>query len=319
MGRQHQEEVLMERGTSMATLAADPEDGVRTVEAQLNYLLPGPDINRRFVSAGVEVNTGSYGAFPVTIRDARPIREHFTLDRHGFTLGDCPTAVTDFYDREHVESIYPDEVRAAVARLTGANFVAPMGWMIRNSGDIAGYQKKQDGPYVHAGGVQPPAGEVHIDTEPGRADRAAEMLYRKVRPDGPGYSRFIYTSFWRTFSPPPQDCPLAVCDFRSVRDDEGTPNVLHVVDEIPQGDAMFAAMDDDSRPAAAVFRYSPDHRWWYFSNMVKDEVLLLKFHDSDHSVAWRTPHTAFWDDSLPNRNVRASIECRSVAFFEHES
>ena len=85
-----------------------------------------------------------------------------------------------------------------------------------------------------------------------------------------------------------------------------------------EGDAMFAAMDDASKPAAAIFRYNPNHRWWYFSNMVKDEALLLKFHDSDHSVAWRTPHTAFWDPSFADRKVRASIECRSIAFFEHE-
>ena len=303
----------------MATLAPDIEDQVRTVQAEINYLLPGPDINRRFVSAGVEVNTGSYGPFPVTIRDGREIRDHFTLDRQGFVLADAPTAVRDFYDREHVDSIYPNEVRDAIMGLTGASFVAPMGWMIRNSGDIGKFQKKDAGPYVHAGGVQPPAGEAHIDTEPGRAPAAAEALYRRVRPDGPGYHRFIYSSFWRTFTDPPQDCPLALCDQRSVGDDEGTPNVLHVVDKIPEGDAMFAPMDDASKPAAAIFRYNPNHRWWYFSNMVKDEALLLKFHDSDHSVAWRTPHTAFWDPSFADRKVRASIECRSIAFFEHES
>lgn len=293
----------------------DVEDSVRTVAAEINYLLPGPDINRRFVSAGVEVNTGSYGPFPVTIRDGREIKRHFTLDTHGFVLADVPSAVSDFYDKAEVERLYPAEAAAAVAELTGASFVAPMGWMIRNSGDISGYQK-HDGPYVHAGGVQPPAGEAHIDTEPGRADRQARAVYEKFRPGGPGYSRFIYGSFWRTFSEPPQDCPLAVCDHRSVGDDEGVPNVLYVVDEIPQGDAMFAEMPDAERPAAAIFRYNPNHRWWYFSKMHAGEAILLKFHDSDHSVAWRTPHTAFWDPSFPDRKVRASIELRCIAYFE---
>ncbi|MDB5682455.1 MAG: hypothetical protein JWM38_1169 [Sphingomonas bacterium] len=299
----------------MTVAEADIEQQARCVSTELNYLLPGPDINRRFVSAGVEVNTGSYGPYPVTIRDGRDIRDHFTLDRQGFVLANRPSAVRDFYDKAEVDRIYPAEVAEAVKAETGASFVAPMGWMIRNSGDIAGYQK-QDGPYVHAGGVQPPAGEVHIDTEPSRADRAARALYDRVRPDGPGYHRFIYSSFWRTFTDPPQDCPLAVCDHRSVGDDEGTPNVLYIVDEIPEGDARFAAMPDADRPAAAVFRHNPDHRWWYFSNMTRDEAILLKFHDSDHSVAWRTPHTAFWDPSFADRKVRASIECRSVAFFE---
>jgi len=292
------------------------ENDVRAVDAEINYLLPGPAINRRFVSAGVEVNTGNNGPFPVVIRDARPIRDRFTLDRTGFVLADAPTAVADFYDRARVDAIYPDESAAAIRRLTGASFVGVMGWMIRNSGDIKRFQPKDGTPYVHAGGVQPPAGEAHIDTEPSRADRQAAAVYARMRPDGPGYSRYIYSSFWRTFSPPPQDCPLALCDARSVGDDEGTPNVLHVVDHIPDGDAMFAPMNDADQPAAAIFRHNPDHRWWYFSNMVRDEAILLKFHDSDRSVAWRTPHTAFWDHSLPNANVRESIELRSIAFFE---
>jgi hypothetical protein len=296
----------------------DIEETARSVEAEINYLLPGPPINRRFVSAGVEVNTGSYGPHLVKVRDARPIKDHFTLDVHGFELFDCPTAIGDFYDKDEVDRLYMEEVAGHVARVTGASFVHPMGWMIRNSGDISKFQPKlKDGEhYQHRGGVQPPAGEAHIDTEPGRADRMARAIYEKVRPDGPGYKRFLYASFWRTFSAPPQDCPLAVCDHRSVGDDEGVPNVLYIVDTIPEGEAMFAPMPDADNPAAAIFHYNPAHRWWYFSNMVRDEAILIKFHDSDHEVAWRTPHTAFWDPSFPDRKVRESIECRSVAFFE---
>ena len=299
----------------MSVLEADIEDGVRSVEAEINYLLPGPDINRRFVSAGVEVNTGTYGPFKVRVRDGRAIKKHFTLDTHGFVLADRPSAVKDFFNAEEVDRLYHDEVAEAVKALTGATFVAPGGWMLRNSGDMSRF-KRADGPYIHQGGVQPPAGEAHIDTEPSRADRQARAVYERVRPNGPGYKRFIYSSFWRTFSEPPQDCPLAVCDSKSVGADEGVPNVLYVVDKIPEGEAMFAPMPDAEQMAAAIFRYNPNHRWWYFSYMNRDEALLLKFHDSDRSVAWRTPHTAFWDTSFPDRKERASIECRSVAFFE---
>ena len=154
----------------MSVVEADIEDGVRTVEAEINYLLPGPDINRRFVSAGVEVNTGSYGPFTVKVRDGRAIRDHFTLDTHGFVLSDRPTAVRDFYDKAEVDRLYQDEAAEHIKALTGASFVATMGWMIRNSGDLSKF-KREEGPYTHKGGVQPPAGEAHIDTEPkiGRA------------------------------------------------------------------------------------------------------------------------------------------------------
>jgi hypothetical protein len=297
----------------IATAAS--EDRVRTIEAEINYLQPGPELNRRFVSRGVEANTGNFGPHRVKIRDGRAIRDQLSFDEHGFTLIDHATAVEDFYDRAAVDAVYPSEVEQAVRGLTGADRVAVMGWMIRNSGDISGFQKSK-GAYTHHGGVQPPGGEVHIDTEPGRAPRIADAVYRRNWPDGPGYRRFIFSSFWRTFSVPPQDCPLAVCDGRSVDADEGLPNVMYVVDEIPQGEAMFAPMDDAAQMAAAVFRYNPAHRWWYFSNMARDEALLFKFHDSDRTGAWRTPHTAFWDSSFAPTNIRASIECRSMAFFE---
>jgi hypothetical protein len=296
---------------------AETQDRVRTVKAQINYLLPGPDLNRRFVAAGVEVNTGNYGPYDVTISDARTIRDQFTLDVQGFQLFDIPSKVGDFFDKDEVDRIYPDEVDAAVKAITGASFVANMGWMARTSGDVSKYRRKTEGPYTHKGGVQPPAGEAHIDTCPERAAPSAKALYERVRPDGPGYSRFIYTSFWRCFSEPPQDWPLAVCDARSVRPDEGLQNVLYIVDKIPEGEEMFAPMPDEpTRPAASIFRHNPDHRWWYFSNMVRDEAILLKFHDSDHSVAWRTPHTAFFDPSFPDAKPRCSVECRTVAYFE---
>ena len=122
---------------------------------------------------------------------------------------------------------------------------------------------------------------------------------------------------WRTFSDPPQDWPLALCDARSVGADEGTRNTLHIVDQIPDEQTMLRDMpDEDSLIAAAIFHYNPKHRWWYFSNMTRDEVVLLKFHDSDRSRAMRVPHTAFCDPTFANAKPRHSIECRSFAFFE---
>lgn len=294
---------------------AETLERVRSVQANINYLLPGPDINRRFVSAGVEVNTGSYGPHEVTVRDGRAIRDEFTLDRNGFVLLDHKSAVHDFQDKEEVERVYPDEVTAAVMAATGASFVAPLGWMNRTSGHIE--PVKATAGYTHRGGLQPPAGEAHVDTEPSRMPAMSQSLYAKLRPDGPGFKRFIYMSFWKTFSEPPQDWPLALCDGRSVRDDEGLPNTLVVCDKIPEGEAMFAPDPEEGRkPAAAIFRYSPDHEWWYFSNMTRDETLLFKFHDSDHRGAWRCPHTAFHDPSFVDAKPRASIEFRVVAFFE---
>ncbi len=90
-----------------------------------------------------------------------------------------------------------------------------------------------------------------------------------------------------------------------------------IVDALPDEAAMYGPLEgEDAMPAAFVFPYNPGHRWWYFPNMTRDECILLKFHDSDHSRAWLAPHTAFHDASRPEATIRRSIEFRTFAFFE---
>ena len=90
-----------------------------------------------------------------------------------------------------------------------------------------------------------------------------------------------------------------------------------MVDEFPVGDALTApVVAEDQMITATILRHSAAHRWWYFSNMAADDLLLFKFQDSDHAVTWRCPHTAFHDSSLPDTKTRSSIEVRVMAFFE---
>jgi len=292
------------------------EPGARSVAAAITYVAPGSFINRRFVAPGVERNTGIYETHQVTIRDARDIQQSLNLDTNGFVLSSHRSAVTDFYDRDQVDRVYPGEVVEAVKFLTGATRVALQGWMVRTSGDMSRHKRQAVG-YTHKGGVQPPAGEAHVDFTPACAERLARSIYRQHFPEGKGYLRFLASSLWRAFSEPPQDCPLALCDARSVGRDEGVPNTLFIVDQLPDEATMIGPMpNEDTAMAAAIFHYSPHHRWWYFPNMVRDEVVLLKFHDSDATRALRTPHTAFHDPSFPGAKTRESIEFRTVAYFE---
>ena len=83
----------------------NPESSAREVEAAINYLARGSFINRRFVAPGVEHNTGRYETHRVVVRDGRTIKQHFSLDVHGFVLADRPTQVRDFFDEDEVERI----------------------------------------------------------------------------------------------------------------------------------------------------------------------------------------------------------------------
>lgn len=303
----------------MATAAVtdDPEEGARKAPALIRYLAEGEYVTRRYVSQGAEMNTGEYADYECVVRDGMPIRDHFTLDVHGFALGRHRSAVADFHDKPAVDALYLDEVEELVTRLCGATRTAAQGWMIRTSADLTERAKQKVEGYQHSGGIQPPAGEAHVDYNEVTGRRAAARVYADRFPDGPGYKRYICFSLWRTFSPGPQDWPLAVCDGRTVRDEETASNTLFVVDEFPVGDALTAPVEgEDQMIAATIFRHRDKHRWWYFSNMAADDVLLFKFQDSDHSVTWRCPHTAFHDTSLPDAKTRSSIEVRCIAFFE---
>jgi hypothetical protein len=272
------------------------------VTSTIDYLVPTSRINRRFWAPGKEYNTGIYAPHEVTIRNAR-LAGPFTLDSHGFCIGHDPTDITDWERNYGAESRYAAQVCQVAKRLSGADAAIAMGGMLRTSGETSAT-------------MQPPAAEAHVDFTARCAERIAQTLYRKVHPDGPGYRRFIAFSLWRALSPPPQDMPLALCDGRTVRDDEGTHNTKVDVDEIPAGDALFAPIpNEENMSAATIFHHSPDHRWWYFPDMVQDEVIFIKFYDSDHSRAWRCPHTAFRDTTRPDAKQRRSIEFRAIAYF----
>jgi hypothetical protein len=276
---------------------------VEGVEATVDYLVPGSRINRRYVAPGAELNTGRYAPQTIFIRNGRPMQSTLGLDTHGFVLAKQPSLVPDFRDKTIVDTVYPAEVERIVKTLTGADLVALLGYVIRSSGTTSSE-------------VQPPASEVHVDMTTDRAVRLAAAIFERSFAGRPRFTRFIASSLWRPFSAPPQDWPLAVCDGTSVSNDEGVPNVMVRVAELPDPDNIPAhCEDEDSLPAASIFHFNPQHRWWYFPDMTRDEVLLVKFHDSDHSKAWRTPHTSFRDACVQHAAPRQSIEFRTIAYF----
>lgn len=273
------------------------------IEANIAYLAPHSRINRFFWAPDGRLSTSVSRDARVTIRNARLAPRPFTLDEHGFTLLHAPTAVTDFRDLEVLRTAYAAEVVETAKALTGADLVLPMGWELR-SANAAG------------DGVLPPAGRPHVDYDTPTAQNIARTRYAKAQPDGPGYDRFMLFSLWRALSPPPQDWPIALCEFDSAKDDPEVRSVRIKVDMLPEGDARFAPIDGEGEMGASgLFTYNPAHRWCYYPNMVRDEAVLIKFHDSDHSRAWRALHTAFHDTVTPGAIPRESIEFRGCAYF----
>merc|ERR1712079_816910 len=62
------------------------------------------------------------------------------------------------------------------------------------------------------------------------------------------------------------------------------------------------------------------HRWYYFSQLRKEECLVFKQWDSDVTKVGRMAfHTSFHNPNAPECAPRESVETRALAFFpDHE-
>lgn len=277
----------------------------RRIDARIGYLLASSTINRRFCAPHEDVNTSKYEEYPVEMRDGSGMEAAFEADVHGFELLRNPTDFAAWDDAAAIAREYEPAQLEVVRRFLGADRMINLGHALRTSGNAVEREMK------------PAASEAHVDFETNAARAYAAQLYAEHHPDAPPYRRFVAFSFWRPLTPPPHDWPLAVCDFRSVDPAEGERNVLVWCDAIPPEETWFDPIEgEEGFPAAFIFRHNPAHRWWYFSQMTPDDCLLIKFHDSDHTRAWRCPHSAFRNTADQGANVRESIEYRGMAFFD---
>ena len=281
-------------------LTSSPLPGVRT---ELDYLDPRSAPGRLFIARGASVSTDRTERRAVTIRNGRAVQDSFALDVHGFEVIDQPSAVADFTAPAELESVYAPEVCRFVQEKLGADRVLSRGWELRRSIDPGGH------------GAQPPAGGVHVDYAPDHVPGMVARAYARHFPDGPGFRRAVVTSTWRVFSPPPQDWPLALCDFRTLAPEDGAPTTAYFVDALPED--PFGPVEHLTPVGSSwKIRFDPAHEWWYFPGMTRDEVLLIKLGDTDRTVAWASPHAAFRDPTAPGAGPRHSIEFRTFAYFE---
>jgi hypothetical protein len=244
----------------------------------------GPNNIRRRVSGEHEVRE-------MTIRDGRPLKDEFDLEVTGFEFVEHETKVHDFFDVEELKRVYYPEVEALIKRVSGASRVVVFDHTLR-SGDEAEREAKL---------VREPVLNVHNDyTEwsgPQRVrdllpDEAEELLRR----------RFAIIQVWRAIKQPIQSNPLAIADARSlaprdlIRAERRYPNRV--------GETYRVA-------------YSPEHRWFYFPLMRRDEALVFKVFDSAKDGRARfTAHSSFVDPTTPaGAPPRQSIEARTLAFF----
>jgi hypothetical protein len=227
----------------------------------------------------------------MTILNGRAVNERLTLDGQGFTLMRYPTATVNLYDEDEVRAVYYPEVERLVKEATGAARVLVFDHNVRC------------GPMAKEGlnGAREPVRFAHNDyTLKSGPQRVRDLMGDEA--EALLKNRFVFINVWRPIRGPVEEAPLAVCDAQSMRLADFVATDLKYRDRT--GEVYSVA-------------FNPEHRWFYFPRMQRDEALLLKCYDSsaDGRARW-TAHTAFDDPtSSSDAAPRESIEARTIAFF----
>jgi hypothetical protein len=276
------------------------EERIVSVEALLNYIV---DTGEKPVSSSnapggprMTTHTGVYQEHRVTIHNGRVSGEPFSLEREGFTLVDHETQVANFYDEEEVRSVYYPEIERLVKEMTGAVKVLIFDHTLRAADEATREQMKVGAPVrrVHNDYTEWSGPQRVRDLLP--ADEAAARLQQ----------RFAVVQVWRPIRKPVESSPLAIADARSLASEDLIATERRYPDRV--GEIYHIT-------------YNPEHRWFYFPNMQRNEALVFKTYDSmkDGRARW-TAHAAFDDPtSPPDAPARESIEMRTLAFFAPKS
>ena len=268
------------------------------IQGSLNYIEESSDKPVYYAyepPAGTPRSTGKFVAHTVPIRNAREVVGDLSLDKQGFQLTHQETAVHDFYDQEEVKAIYYPEVERILKESTGAEKVVIFDHQVRNA-ELAKRGEKNAREYGRA---------VHNDYTAKSGPRRVRDHLPPAEAEQRLQNRFAEINVWRPIRGPIESTPLAVCDSSSIDPRDFVPSDLVYRDKVGE---------------TYRFTYNPNHRWFYFPHLERNEVILLKCYDSKEDGRARfTAHSAFEDPtSAPDAAPRESIEVRALVFWPAE-
>jgi cephamycin C biosynthesis protein len=270
-----------------------------------------PEVVCNFLTVGVELGVNDLR----TATDLNP-----TLDGWGFQKFDFPTAVDqkDFLDYGNASiEAYIAETKDFLKTTLGADDVVHFDTCIRQK-DTDAAVKLVTNPFVG------PYQRVHVDQNPTSAQARLGHHVGQARP----VSRFQIINVWRAFSEPVKNYPLALLDYRTVDPVEDLVVTRRILPEW-----MHQRWVQDREGFS--LRHRDEHRWYHWSGLTPDEVVLFKCHDSAskslmtthgnlgadsddglREVAGVCAHSAFFDAKGPNEgHLRSSADLRFIVLY----
>jgi len=283
----------------MSQFRSDVVEPLPSVEGALSFIVPQdtkPVFHSTALTGGEAKIFFELEDVSVPIADMRLIAENLSVDTQGFELLHHETQVDDLYDDEAVDSTYHAEVEDILRERFDATHVAIFD-VTRRSDDTGGARNPD--------GLRGPATRVHVDytvaSGPQRAkDVLGEAEYERLIEAG---ARILQVNVWRPISGPVKRSPLALADASSI-----------ATEELVATDQVFADRVGEIYQVA----HGAGQRWYYASEIDRDEILLIKGWDSiDDGRAHFTPHGAFeLQETAPDAPPRESIEVRTFVIIE---
>jgi hypothetical protein len=242
----------------------------------------------------------------IAIHDARPLCDQLSLDREGFVLRNhraftpfepafIPFNLVRKRDLPPINRRYAEEMIPLIAELCGADQIVPQ----------AGRVTVRATPRTRLATSDGTATLVHLDYTPTAVRDAIELTFRLAGKAVPTYRRVAVIQTWRPLVPPPHDSLLAICDAQSVSIDATT-----ILQTYTPGEG-----DQPEHIEVRLCAFEASHRWYYFSDMQPDELLIFKGYDSAFAHSASGAHVAFDNPAAVPQNGRISVEARYLAFY----
>jgi hypothetical protein len=273
----------------VAALTIPTKETPNSVAAPLNYSVAS---HRALLieNSDFSQNVLSIASAEVTIFSADRLSEPPRLDAEGFERVSHKADIPGLGATPEAAALYRESLIPCFQKVSGADEILV----------VASNTVRQQRATAQPGlGRTAPVDFVHSDFTAENGFETVWPLYGK--PSRSDIRRKAIFTAWRLLSPPPTNRPLALCDARSVADDD-----------IIVGESRFPDFSFET----AFIRFNPNHRWIYFPTLANDEIILLKQGDSDPAYPRIVPHAAFDDTSCPPGVApRLSIESRCLALW----
>ena len=242
------------------------------------------EVDRDLVTCKVEVSDAR--------QDNYGNNDQYGLDASGTILIEHQSEVSNFLDNDQIKQVYEPEIETLLKTKTGAYRVHIFDHTVRAS-DAGIREVKQ---------IREPATLVHNDYT---ANSGFQCLRENLPDEAEQLSkgRFQIINLWRPLVDPVESFPLAFCDASSIEATDLVDTERRAPDHV--GEIILVTQN-------------PAHRWFYFSSMRPNEILLFKTFDSQSEGRRGCGvHTAIDIHGTPaDAKPRESIESRAFVFFD---